>query len=54
MVPWLGTKWAVTSTNTLQSGEFGDIIANSNGPGLVTIAASDKAFESRRCQWTKV
>ena len=36
------------------SGEFGDIIANSNGPGVVTIAATDKAFESRRCQWTKV
>ena len=36
------------------SGEFSDIIANSNGPGVVTIAATDKAFESRRCQWTKV
>ena len=36
------------------SGEFSDIIVNSNGPSVVTIAASDTAFESRRCEWTKV
>jgi hypothetical protein len=37
------------------SGEFEDIIANGNGAGIVTIAESDHAFESRSCgEWTLV
>jgi hypothetical protein len=37
------------------SGELDDIIANGNGAGIVTIAESDHAFESRSCeQWTLV
>lgn len=38
------------------SGEFGDIIANGNGPGrqIVIIRKSDKAFETQRCnRWVK-
>ena len=39
------------------SGEFGDITANGNSDGqvIVTIAATDKGFESHRCgTWTKI
>lgn len=37
------------------SGGMGDLIANENGKGIVTIAASDKGFRSERCgTWTKV
>lgn len=37
------------------SGEFTDIIANGFGATIVTIKASDKAFESSSCgEWTKV
>lgn len=37
------------------SGGMRDLIANENGRGIVTIAASDKGFRSERCgTWTKV
>lgn len=36
------------------SGTFEEILANNNGPGVVTILASDKAFKSARCDWSKV
>lgn len=39
------------------SGDFDDLITNGNpdGPAVVTIAPSDKAFESARCgQWNKI
>ena len=39
------------------SGTFGAIIANDNlqGPGVVTIAASDKGFKTSACQtWSQV
>ncbi len=44
--------WArLSGTN----GTFDDIIANSNGPTVVTISSSDVAFESRYCApWTQV
>jgi hypothetical protein len=36
-------------------GGLGDIIANNNGRGLVTIAKTDKGFKSAHCgTWTKV
>ncbi len=35
------------------SGDLEAIVANGNGPAIVTIAKSDKYFESRRCTWTK-
>jgi hypothetical protein len=36
-------------------GEIADIIANSNGPSVVLIQASDRGFESRRCgTWTRI
>ena len=37
------------------SGAMGDLIANANSNGVVTIAASDKGFSSQRCgTWSKV
>lgn len=37
------------------SGKFEDLIANGNGPAVVTIEDGDKGFQSDRCApWTKV
>lgn len=36
------------------SGTLDDIIANGNGPSIVTIAPTDVGFQSNRCTWTKI
>jgi hypothetical protein len=48
---WPGSRGCFWSRLSGFSGEIGDIIANGaeNGPAVVTIGASDKGFDSKRC-----